>query len=65
MEARQLLIEISKAKQEIIKAEDAKCICSGFVLQYEGSCQCEARFALSRAKSSFWDSIDKIESVLK
>jgi hypothetical protein len=30
-----------EARDSLRKAKDMKCRCTGFILQYEGGCQCE------------------------
>jgi hypothetical protein len=33
--------KVRKAKKALTRAEAEHCTCTGFVLQYEGSCQCK------------------------
>jgi hypothetical protein len=49
---------IISARDALLDArEDYNCRCSGFTLQYEGSCQCGAGNALKEAEAAFWDVI--------
>jgi hypothetical protein len=57
-----LALEFSDKLDAIIEARDALlaakenyiCRCSGFVLQYEGSCQCGAGGSVKEAEDAFW-----------
>lgn len=55
-----LLDGIRTARNNLRKAEAMKCTCSGFVLQYEGGCQCEQRLAIIKAQRALNDAINAI-----
>ena len=48
------LDSIKSARDAIYKAREVKCVCSGFILQYEGGCQCEAGDGVKEAEDAFW-----------
>ena len=64
MKDKETLKLIINARDSIIEAKrNIKCTCSGFVLQYEGSCGCGSRDEVIKAENSFWDLINNIRTV--
>ena len=55
-----LFHEIRIARELVEKAKDAKCTCPSFVLQYEGSCQCEQDRLISTYENALKQLIDKL-----
>ena len=54
------LLKIRDLRDKLREAEKTKCICSSFVLQYEGSCYCEAYTIKAIAKQNFWRVINQL-----
>ena len=52
--------EIKQAKGKLAAAKAMKCVCSGFCLQYEGSCQCERGKEIAAAERLLYNIIEKI-----
>ncbi len=55
-----ILDEIRQAKKELTEANELKCVCSGFCLQYEGSCQCERGRKIRATEAKIHNLINKI-----
>lgn len=56
LELADKLDSIKSARDVLIRAkEDYTCTCSGFILQYEGSCQCDAGDSIKAAEAAFWE----------
>ena len=51
---------IKEAKKAIAEAKKIKCICSSFVIQYEGSCGCDRGIELRRAETELYNIINNI-----
>lgn len=61
-DAVKTLADIREAYEAVQKTKkDIKCTCSGFTLQYEGSCQCGSKDEYYRAERHFWSVIGKLE----
>ena len=60
MSDSQKISEIIRMRSLLNDAEEEKCMCSGFVIQYEGGCQCKAGRNKKKAKKEL---IEFIESV--
>jgi hypothetical protein len=51
MKHKETMDEIRSLRKELTLAIDnKKCVCSGFCLQYEGSCQCGSENEINRLK---------------
>jgi hypothetical protein len=59
-DSMRLADEIKKAKKELEEARAVPCLCSGFVLQYEGSCQCDHGKAVRAAEAKLQNIINKV-----
>jgi len=58
---KEIIMEVTSARDALRKAEaNSKCTCSGFILQYEGSCQCDAGDRITEARNVFWSVIDNL-----
>lgn len=55
-----LLDEIRRAKDALNKAEQLKCICSSFTLQYDGGCECNRGEKIVEAEKRLQCLINKI-----
>ncbi len=55
-----LLCAIRDARDALYKAINKKCTCSGFVLQYEGGCQCERGKKIAACEHAMWRLIESI-----
>lgn len=59
-ECSDLLYAIKEARAKMLKPTKKPCTCSGFVLQYEGSCQCGSGYDKVAAENEFWQLVDSI-----
>lgn len=51
---------VRDARNALRDARKERCTCSGFVIQYEGSCQCGRGKAVSAAESKLTQAIDAL-----
>ena len=60
MSCEELITRIREAKKAIAQAKKIKCVCSSFVLQYEGECGCARGVALGEAEANLRNIIKDI-----
>ncbi len=60
MTDKKLVVVLRKARDALSLAKQIKCTCSGFVLQYEGGCQCKAGRAVYTAREYLDNLIKKL-----